>query len=185
MSKYSKYLVCSFTLLFAVIVLANHAHAQGNVSKSIQSLNNYSSPLFGFQFQYPKDFPQIDEGHNWVGFTFNDTHPKYGLNTISIGVNDLQEPVSLRKYLRAYIYELAQVKRDTLIVSQTTIGPEKIPAIKAEFQVGSKDENFGKSVIYITMKDNAAYITHYYCDDKVFENHLPGLQTIIDTFKIT
>ncbi|MGA8842763.1 MAG: hypothetical protein WB511_04200 [Nitrososphaeraceae archaeon] len=91
----------------------------------------------------------------------------------------------MQKYLRAYLAGLPGVKYDTLVVNQTTITQEKIPAVRAEFQAGAGNFNFGKSILYITIKNNTAYIILYNFGDKTFENHLIGFQSMIDTFKLT
>ena len=69
MSKNSNYLIFSLILIFAInSVLANHVYSQAGVSPSTQSLKTYQSPLFGYQFQYPTDFPKIEESSNGAGF---------------------------------------------------------------------------------------------------------------------
>ena len=135
MSKNSNYLIFSLIFIFAIIVLANHVYSQVGVSPSTQSLKTYQSPLFGYQFQYPTDFPKIEESSNGAGFLFNETEAALALNAITIVVNDLSEPTTLQKYLRKYLAGTSGVKYDTLVVNQTIITSEKIPAVRAEYQL--------------------------------------------------
>ena len=183
MNKNSKYLIGSFTLLFAVILLANHVYSQAGVNTPTQSqsFKTYQNALFGFQFQYPSDFPQIKGEGARVEFPFEPCG-----DSIEITVYDLSEPTTLQKYLRAYLAKYP-VNYDTLLLNQTTITPDKIPAIRAEFDIpiGINKLTIGKSILYMTMKNDTAYVIRYFFGNETIDKHLSGFQTIVDTFKIT
>lgn len=150
------------------------------------AVNTYQSPLFGFQFDYPADWPQISEVSNGVGFIFEE--PDAGgiaLNAVTVVVIDLTEPTTLQKFLREYLSGTSGVKYDTLLVNQTEITTDKFPAVKAEYDAGAGGISFGKSIVYVTIKDDIAYVILYTFGDNVFQKHMEGFQTMINSFKIT
>lgn len=146
-------------------------------------LLTYENPLFGFQFQYPSDWPQIEEVSNGVAFTFKEENALAG-NAISVVVTDISESDTLQKYLRDYLAQTPGVDYSSLQMNKTEITPEKLPAVRAEFNAGAGPISFGKSIVYITVKDNTEYIILYNFGDSVFQKHLAGFQKMIDSFGI-
>jgi hypothetical protein len=122
---------------------------------------------------------------NGVGFIFEESDGGLALNAVTVVVNDISEPTTLQKYLREYLSGTSGVDYRTLVVNETEITPEKIPAVKAEYYAGAGGISFGKSILYITMKDNTAYIILYNFGDNIFQKRMEGFQTMINSLQIS
>ena len=88
-----------------------------------------------FNFSIQQTFHKLKKISNGVLFTFKESDSLLAFNAIQIVVNDLSGPTSLQKYLRVYLAGLPGVKYDTLVVNQTTITQEKIPAVRVNFKL--------------------------------------------------
>lgn len=134
----------------------------------------------GFEFKYPSDWDVdvVQEEANAISLIFASYVDK-----VTIAVDDLPENTTLQKYLRQYLSGRSLVDYKTLTVNQTQITAEKLPTLKAEYQIGAGPTTF-QAISYLTIKNNTAYIMTLFWQVYTAQDHRAGFESIINSFTI-
>lgn len=169
---------------FPVMAAAQNVNQLAGGSQAVSSSGagdstSYSNPNLGFSLAYPSNWEKRE--------SLNFFSPSIGLAGAPEAITVLTEAVStannsLDAYTGAVMSQIESLPGFSLInSSSTTLGGS--PAQQAEFTFTGPDETTTQNLQVWTVKDGLAYIITYTAVPSEFDNSMPAMQGILDTFR--
>jgi hypothetical protein len=152
----------------------------------------YGSSVYGFKIQYPSTWEtiefsgEVEEGNRKIIVNFvsplenpSDTFREYLI--IERGPVEPQSGASLRSSVNTYITLLKSLPNFKLIESNT-VPFAKTSAEKLVYSYNNPEVGVTKTMDMLTIKNNKLYLLSFNSDAIKYNNYLPTIQKMLDSF---
>jgi eukaryotic-like serine/threonine-protein kinase len=173
------------SIIYNSAILHFPAQVLAQKANNINNLRTYDNPTFSIRIQYPSDW-KLEENKDYSEDDITVvTFSSPGSEDVRINVENLDDPsTSLTQYANDSILgDLRQSRDFTMLQSN----PNAILAGNPAFSVTytDKDPDLFKGMDIVTIKNGRAYDISYTADFGNYDNVLPTVQTMINSFTIT
>lgn len=147
----------------------------------------YEDRQLGFKFSYPSGWKHIlekDLEGTGVHFSPLPTYPNDTFADLLIYTNYHQQNKTLQQYFHEFISEqLCCIDNKSLKLNSSKLGG--IESINASWNLRKENnEVYGKAFLNFSIKDGVAYVIHYDANLKTFNQWLPEIKKLIQSFEI-
>lgn len=175
------------------------AEATSTEPEQQQEYSLYENPQFGFSIEYPNDW-RVNEGNSsGAGVAAAFTSPLESdfdtfAENFAIGIQNLPNGTSLDDYGRSAVALLQSEPGFELVQSPTAATFGDLPAQEIEYTLEIPDErgrNIGATNTTIqglqvwTISNGSAYVLSFASEQDEFSRHLPAIEQIINSFRLT
>jgi hypothetical protein len=167
--------------------LSSVSSLQSSFPKTMeQNINQFVTcelPAYGIKIEYPSDWFKCEQGLSppiVIGFRSPKEHPSDTFSeTVAIALVNAQN-MKLEQFMEANIIDFKNKRRDFLIVEsvQTVLAGQDAQKIVY-------DSNEKRIMIVATMREEKVYEIIYIAEPTKYDNYLPIVQKMIDSFEIT
>jgi hypothetical protein len=170
-------------------ILSNSQSSPAKTTTNNTNFVTYQNSTSGIKIQYPSDW--LKESAAGTGVTFvlpagNNNNPEQflaKLNTTTIAGFPPNVPLKgmADGVLNGYKHFLPNFQLETY--TNTTLGGN--PAVRIVYMFTDSRHGDFKASDTATIKDNRLYVIQYYIQSPKYQNYLPILQKMLDSFEIT
>jgi predicted Zn-dependent protease len=140
----------------------------------------YSDPILGISIDYPDGWEVNSEQDGVVFHNPNNTFLLGKIIEFVVTVNDVD--TSLDEYVRQSLSEDREFDLAIISTDETTISGNNT-AQEVLYTLGQEDKS--KVMAFITLNNDIGYTVSFYVTPETdFQNYIPIMQTMIDSFRI-
>jgi hypothetical protein len=166
--------------MVALLVVMVPAAALGTPTQ--QQFQNYQSPTLGVSIQYPSDWKLLEESNDKLRFIKQE-----GFVTADLNVEDIdQSDATLPEYANTRVNELRTQRPDFQLLSfEPTMISNDIPAQKVVYTFDREEDGKTNKVTRIwSINEGKIYTLAYIAESSQYDQYLPTLQKMVDSFHI-
>jgi hypothetical protein len=167
--------------------------APSQANSTTASSFTYENPIYGIRIQYPSDWEKLEFIQGRSGFNIivifrsppeNTSDAKLENLVIQVG-NLPSENVSLAEVVSANINSLKQSLIDFELNESTTItiAGGGNPAHKIVYTEREENNELSKVMQVLMIKSDKIYLITYIAEQRKYDNYLPTIQNMIDSFE--
>jgi PsbP-like protein len=156
-------------------------------TKTTNNFLTYENPTIGINIQYPADWIKnaTSQGVTFILAAKNNSNPDQfwaKLDAFNVPGFPLNMPLKAMAdgVLNGYKRSLPNFQLESY--TNTTLGGN--PAVKIVYMFTNSKEGNLKATDIGTIKNNRLYVIQYYVESAKYQNYLPILQKIVDSFTI-
>ncbi|MGB7955239.1 MAG: PsbP-related protein [Candidatus Nitrosopolaris sp.] len=182
-------LIVIISYVYPTVAAKQTVFAQQTTTSTMNFLP-YVNSTFGIKLQYPSSWDKEENGTRQDTETDVVTFSPPAMNSnasLDVTINDIsdEKDIALAKYASDGISDLKQSLKSFKLVGLTTNNVlSGLPAYKSIYTYADQNTIF-KDMEIGAIKDNKVYILTYEAGINEYNNYLPIIQKMIDSFGIT
>jgi hypothetical protein len=188
------FILAFYSMWFFCVMTAIGSQYAAALSVTSRNFLTYDSPIYGFKIQYPSDwekieFSGVEEGNRKIIVNFvsplggpSDTFREYFI--IERGSLEAHNGSTPQSSVNAYITSLKSLPNFKLIESNMISFAQSV-AQKFVYTYSNPEVGVTKTMDILIIKNDKLYVLSFNSDAVKYDNYLPTIQQMLNSFRFS